>query len=299
MSIPTESYESIHNRFTLSMGWMRDLGIRIDPGRLSNYEKTIRHWKDAYKTASDDEGRKVFPDFVNSMYEITDFIDVHSAFHGESPDRLKSILKKLQKAVNGPIKTVDEKPGSTTARNYLFEAAVAARIHRPSLGSAAILNADSDTGISIGSKRIWVECKRITSPRKIESNIGDASKQLETVLRRKVGSGHRGIVAIDVSKLITPGDQIFVQKNDVALLASLDLMMDQFIKDNSDVWQKVYRRRDKKIIGTIIRFSFMSTSEDRNILVHSSQWGVNPRLEIADSDSSIQRILADTIKKSY
>jgi hypothetical protein len=107
----------------------------------------------------------------------------------------------------------------------------------------------------------------------------------------EVGTGHRGIVALDVSKISNRGDKIFVIRNDNELLASVDRIMDQFIQEHSHIWERVYARRHKKIVGTIIRFSFMASSKARNLLVHASQWAVNPRVGVATSDEQIQRQL--------
>ena len=295
MSIPTETYEAVFEQYSAAMRWMAGLGIKLSPGRTSHYEKVVGRWKDAYKTATADEGRKIFPDFVSSMFEVFDFVSIYKAFEGVPAHRLTSVIEKLQKGVNGPINAADETPDSTAARNFLFEASVAARAHRPNRGIQAILDARSDTGISLNGKKIWVECKRVTTVDKIESNARKASSQLETILSGEVGYGHRGIVALDVSKILNRGDQIFVTQNDDELLASVDRIMDRFIEEHSHIWQRVYERKHKKIIGTIIRFSFMASSEARNLLVHASQWAMNPRLGVATSDEQIQRRLVATL----
>ena len=295
MSIPTETYEAVFEQYSATMRWMEGLGIKLNPGRTSNYEKVVGHWKEAYKTATADEGRQIFPDFVSSMFEVFDFVSIYKAFEGVPAHHLASIIQKLQKGVNGPINAADETPDSTAARNFLFEAAVAAKAHRPDKGIEAILDARSDTGISFNGKKIWVECKRVTTVDRIESNARKASSQLEAILAGEVGSGHLGIVAMDVSKILNRGDKIFVTRNDSELLASIDRIMDQFIQERSHVWQRVYERRHKKIIGTIIRFSFMASSEARNLLVHASQWAMNPRLGISTSDENIQRQLVATL----
>jgi len=298
MAIPTESYEAIFEKYSAAIQWMEGLGVKLSPGRTSHYEKVIRYWKDSYKTASPDEGKKIFPDFVSSMFEIHDFLDIYKAFKNVPPDQLASVVDKLQKGVNGPINAAEEAPASTSARNFLFEVVVAAKSHRPAKGVEAILDAESDTGISVNGKKIWVECKRITTPDKVQDNVRKASSQLETMLRKQVGSGHRGIVAIDISKILNRGDKIFVTGNDSDLLMSVNRIMDQFIAKYSRIWQRVYARRHKKVIGTIIRFAFMSSSEARNILVHTSQWAVNPRLGISASDDQIQRHLVATLSDS-
>jgi hypothetical protein len=65
--------------------------------------------------------------------------------------------------------------------------------------------------------------------------------------------------------------------------------MNDLIERFSPVWQKVYERRDRKVIGTIARFAFMSISEERNLLVHTTQWGVNPRVSKSGQNENIQK----------
>lgn len=295
MTIPTETYETVFDQYSAAMRWMAGLGIKLDQGRTSHYEKIVGQWKDACKTATAEQGQQIFPDLVNSMFEVFDFVSIYKAFEGVPAHQLTSIIGKLQKGVNGPINAANETPDSTAARNFLFEAAVAAKAHRPYKGITAILDSRSDTGISLNAKKLWVECKRVTKVERIEHNARKASSQLETILAGEVGSGHRGIVALDVSKILNCGDTIFVTRNDGQLMASVDRMMDQFIEEHSHIWQRVYERRHKKIIGTIIRFSFMASSESRNILVHASQWAMNPRVGVTTSDEQIQRQLVATL----
>lgn len=295
MAIPTQSYEAIFEQYSAAMRWMEGLGVKLNPGRTSHYARVIQHWADAYKTASAEEGRQIFPDFVSSMFEVYDFVSIHKAFGGVPAHDLASIIHKLQIAVNGPMNAADETPESTHARNFLFEVTVAAKAHRPDRGIEAILNAKSDTGIRLDGKKLWVECKRVTSLEKIESNARKASSQLEDVIAAEAGAGHRGIVALDISKILNRGDKIYVTRDDHELLASVDRIMDGFIRDHSDIWQRLYQRRHRKIVGTIIRFSFMATSEARNILVHASQWAMNPRLGCAPADEQVQRRLVEAL----
>lgn len=272
------------------------LGVKLGPGRTSHYERIIRYWKDSYKTAFADEAEEIFPNFVSSMFEIHDFVKIYEAFKEEEPSELKGIIKKLQKGVNGPINAHEETPESTSARNFIFEAAVAARLHRPNRGTYTLLNATSDTGVRIEDRKIWIECKRVTTPEKIEANVRKASRQLETVFRRQLGSGHTGLVALDVSKILNSGDKIYVRENDSQLMQSLDDLIRELIDHFSPIWERIYTRRDKKIIGTILTFQFMSTSEERNLLVYASQWGLNPRAGIAEVDKRLERKLVSMLE---
>ncbi|QIB66956.1 hypothetical protein [Kineobactrum salinum] len=298
MRVPTESYEKIYQDYSKALEWLENIGVQIGSGRTNHYRKIIGYWKDAYKIASEEEGDIAFPDFVSSMFEIHSFISVYNAFRDVSETDLSEIAAKLQKGVNGPINAVDESPKSTTARNFIFEAVVAARAHRPRAGVQAILKAKSDTGIKIDNAKLWIECKRVTTTGKIAANVRKASSQLEVVIKKQHGSGHRGIVALDVTKILNVGDRIYVSKDDSQLMASTDRLMDRFIIEYSHIWQELYKRRDRKVIGTLINFSFMATSESRNLLVHTSQWGLNPRNGISGRDQEILKTLAATLKRT-
>ncbi|MDO9268729.1 MAG: hypothetical protein Q7T96_06410 [Methylobacter sp.] len=296
MEIPVASTESIAERYRAAIQWMEQLGVKITTGRTSHYKRTIDYWNHGCPNASDVEKKDKFPEFINAIFEIDDFIDIYEAFRLEPVCRLEAIVHKLQKGVDGPINSVNESPKSTAARNFMFEALMAARSHRPRSGVNAILDAVSDTGIEINNKKVWVECKRITSIEGIEKNTGKASKQLETLLKKRIGSSHRGIVAIDITKILSPGDEIFVQENDTQLMNSADRIMERFIENHSSIWQRVYARRHKKVIGTIVRFSFMASSEARNLRVHATQWAVNPRYGISGSDDALLRSVVSAIK---
>jgi len=294
--IPTQTYETVFNKFISAVKWMKSIGVKISLGRTTSYENIIGLYKDSYKSLSANEIEGIFPGFVSSIFEVHDFIGIHESFMEISPDQLTGLVNKLQKAVNGPVNSIDETHVSTASRNFLFEAVVAAKSHHPDKGINAILDAHSDSGIRIGGKKIWVECKRVTTLKQIKKNIQKASKQLEITFNKKIGSGHRGVVAVDISKILQAGDKIFVRENDSSLINSVDYLMDKFINDYSHIWQDILSRRDRKIIGVIIRFSFMSSSEDRNLLVYTSQWGLNPRLGNSESDNCILKSLTSAIK---
>ena len=295
MKIVTQSYRDKFQQYSDALNWMEKIGVTLSTGRTQHYLNIVEYWKDNYSNASDSEAKEAFPSFVSSIFEIHDFIDIYMAFNNVAITQLDHIVEKLQKGVKGPINSSEETPKSTVARNFLFEAVVAAKAHKPEKGIEAILDAKSDTGIKIEKNKLWIECKRITSIEKIEANVKKASSKLEKTFKKQMGSGHRGIVALDVTKLFNTGDKIYVANDDDELQNSIDRMMDKFMEEHSHIWEKIYKRRSKKIIGTILRFSFMSTSESRNLLVYSSQWGLNPRIGISVKDESIQNLLVQKL----
>lgn len=295
--IPSNSFSNIHQEYLAAMKWMTDLGIDLQVGRTSNYEKVIGYWKDAYLTASIEEADQAFPDFVSSLLEIVEFTRIHQALQGVAPLQLISVTEKLKKAVNGPINAANETPKTTAARNYLFEATVAAMAHRPARRVEAILNARSDTGIKIEGRKIWVECKRVTTEHALERNLRKACSQLQDTFKAEIGSGHRGIIAMDVSKILNPKGELLVAKDDTELKRGLVRLLQDFSDKHSNLWQRIYAEKSRKIIGTVFRLSCLATSEVRKMSVQCSQWAVIPRADATAADVQLQERLVEALSQ--
>ncbi len=58
MPIPTETYEAVFEQYSAAMRWMAGLGIKTESRKNLSLRKVVGHWKDAYKTATADEGDK-------------------------------------------------------------------------------------------------------------------------------------------------------------------------------------------------------------------------------------------------
>jgi hypothetical protein len=292
MTIATDSYENIHKDYSDAIEWIRSLCVNVTSCRTQFYEKVVGRWSKEHWSASEQQGKDIFPDFVSSMFEIMDFIDIYKSLKSVPKDHLRSIASKLQKGVNGPVNSASETSDSSTARNFIFEALVAARSHKPERGIETIFNSISDTGLKISRKKIWIECKRITSLDKLEANVRKACNQLESTLKRDISTQHRGLVAIDFTKILHPGDKIYVKRNDEELIEGLNSITDQMIAQCSNEWEKVYLQKSSKIIGTLLRFSTIAISEERNLMVRACQWAVNPRRNASESDKNLLRELA-------
>lgn len=296
--ITSVSYDIILIEYRLALKWMKTIGVKIDKGRTLHYERVIRFWTEAYQTASFDECKKDFPQFVSSILEIHDFLYIYKVFRCKNALELEGLVITLNKAVNGPIYLGDESPDSTKARNFLFEALVAARLNAPTHGSTVNFNAESDVEIVFNENKISIECKRITSKKQINKNIKIASKQLEKSLKKSRDSDHKGIIALDVSKLINSVDQVYVSIDDDHLLGLIEKLINKIIHHFAPIWQDIYKRRDRRIIGTLIRFSFMSITEKRGLLVHTTQWGLNPRDSTSIKNHEIQKKLVSCLNRN-
>ncbi|MDW5415804.1 hypothetical protein R6242_04360 [Iodobacter sp. CM08] len=123
-----------------------------------------------------------------------------------------------------------------------------------------------------------------------------ACKQLEDIFLENAVPMECGVVALDVSKIINAKNQVFISKNDSDLRASLSLLMDDFIHKNSRIWNVTFERKNEKLIGIILFFSFMSGSESRSILVHSSEVAISPRHGVSEKDRRLLQYLVAVLK---
>jgi hypothetical protein len=299
MKIETDTYDSISKNYDNAISWMKAIGVKVASGRTQHYLKVMNYWRDNYKSASDTVAKDLFPDFVSSAAEIDSFIKIYKAFKAEPIEKLSSIKVKLQKGVNGPLNAEDENPNTSEARNLIFEALVAAKFHNPKMDISTILTASTDTAVEFKKKKIWIECKRVTSEKNLENNIRKAANQLDKQLSKRVGkkinTGNKGLVAIDFSKMLHSGDQLLVKADDIDLLNSVQKITETFIAQYSNLWNRIFGTKNKRIIGTLVHFSTMATSEERKLLVTVSDWGVNPKVNTSHYNNSLLSSIATSI----
>ncbi|MGV8893598.1 MAG: hypothetical protein ACOH2K_11790 [Burkholderiaceae bacterium] len=285
MTISRQSNESLLTSYEEAMLWLVSVGVRVDTGRVQRYGAVLKAWVCCQSRDDFNAVRALFPKTASTINEVPAFIDLYQKFKHVPADQLSGIVKKLSRGVNGPEDSTDETPESSAARNHLFEAVIASKIHRPDQLMLAMLDAEADTGFSFDRRKVWVECKRVSSNAKLEKNTRKACNQLGAILRRKSGINNRGLIAIDISKLVNPSDDLYVTRNEAELEESTAVLMDKFIQDHSTVWQKVFPEKNQSILGALFRLSMIATSEQDNLLVHTTQWAVNPRNGLGTGDT--------------
>jgi hypothetical protein len=96
-----------------------------------------------------------------------------------------------------------EKPGKGEARNYLFELVIAGLLKRA--GFKVCLDRIEDVSFEYSDRPFFIECKRIHSQAKLQERIDHAAVQIGKRCDDAETLKARGIVAVDVSKLLNNG----------------------------------------------------------------------------------------------
>ena len=271
----------IQAEFDATLEWMSSLGVKTSSGRLQEYKNVIASWASMPPPRDVFAAHELTPPMRNAILESSMFVDVYRSFRDVSANELSGIVDKLKKAVDGPADLADETANSSRARNFLFEAVVAAKLHCPNQGVHTFLSAPGDTALTYLSRRIFVECKRIRAASGIENNVRKACNQLAGALNEDNTSRGGGLVALELSSIISSDESA---ADEARLSRHMTSKMDKFIESSSADWQKVYPGKDNRILGTLLRFSRLIRSESDGLWVIATEWGVNPRLLLGWSE---------------
>lgn len=284
MIIPRQSCENFLEDYKAALVWIDSLGIKVDQGRTQHYIRVLQSITGFLASRNLNDAND-FPSLAYAVFEIPAFTGIHRAFRDIPIDKLAGIIEKLRKGVGGPPNSIEETPEKSSARNFIFEAVVASILHRPDQQSFAMLDAASDTGFIFASRKVWVECKRVSSHEKLRNRVQEACNQLDKVLKKKHGTNNFGLVAVDVTQLVLPKGEMYVTEHQHQLGSSTDAIMDKFIRDYSSEWQRVYQDKNPKILGTLVRISLLTASEQDNLVAQIGQWAVVPKPGLGPSES--------------
>jgi len=283
-------YETFSRELDVSLQWISSLGIVYERTRVGEYKRAIDILLEVYRTKDLERTRKEFERLVTALFEVNDLIAIHRALAGRYDNEISELIKKYAK---GPANYREEVVSSSSnlARNIAFELLVASRLVSAGLGLDFSLGADIAT--SIKKKSILFECKRPQSIGKLESNIKDAFRQLERKYKKPVHARHRGIIAIDISKIINPEFMLFVQPNAVSLEQGLSQIVDEFIVKNERLCQL---RRNKRTIAVIVRVGIMGINQEKNdMLTYCQQYGLTPINYSGSQNIETAKSLANTL----
>jgi len=203
MNIVSAKFETINEQYKEAISWLEKIGIKVGKNRINSYSKYLDNLIYQFKNGNNDTLNKLFPESVNTFYEVNAITSIYNALREINNKDIEGIKSKLQKAVCGPEIETDETDKNNTARNYLFEVLVSSKMHNPSKGVFVDFLSKTDCAVSFLHKSYLIECKRIQSKEQISKNVRKAGNQLEKALKNKIGSNNRGIIALDVSKIIT------------------------------------------------------------------------------------------------
>ena len=166
---------------------------------------------------------------------------------------------------------------------------------RPNRNLITLMEPPTDTGAHFLGKDILVECKRITSIRKLESNVRTAVNQLGEAIHLSASNNTCGVVAVDITKYIAPPGQLYVAADDDDIKNSLWQLKDDFNQQHSHTLNKIYKEKNVLILGTLICVSYMAVSKETNKFVIVKESDFLARLDLPDVEKQFARKLTQAM----
>jgi hypothetical protein len=203
---------NFRSKITNHAGWTKELealydrlnvaGFRVEGTRLDAYRKTFATINKLIAENREVELVKQVPfaTFANDLHESQEFIEACDEF----PDLTQPGLRdRIVKVLKGVRELEKETPEKGEPRNYLFELVMAGVLKRA--GFKVRLDRIEDVYLEYSDRPFFIECKRIHSQAKLQERIDHAADQIGKRCDNAGTPKARGIVAIDVSKLLNDG----------------------------------------------------------------------------------------------
>ena len=199
-----ETWTDLVTQLEAALAFARGLGLddgAVAGSRFTAFRARIVDLAGALERDGNDAAFKRFMSDVEfnavALTESNELVTVLSYLESIPPQCAK---KKLQVALQGPQLPADEDAQSNEARNTMFELNLAARLHRA--GLPVDIGGDADLEFACDGVRWFGECKRPYKVDTIESNIGEACRQLgERLSSSRLAA--RGLLAISLSRPLT------------------------------------------------------------------------------------------------
>ncbi|HEH9408843.1 hypothetical protein [Aeromonas salmonicida] len=203
--------ENIQSMYSDACIWFDSLGFSYAKTRYGIYKKIfsefLRRCDERDFSGDIEEFKKKFD---NAYLEVHEAIRI---YHGLKSHETTEFLAQLKKVLSGQefrAQSEDDK-----ARDFLFELSVATRFINA--GYKVDLKGDCDVVVELDDQQtLFVECKRVTSQKKLEKNIKKANTQLKNRLRKTGKPNAIGLVAIDITDLLPKIEKLPVNSNSEA-----------------------------------------------------------------------------------
>lgn len=286
-------YKEFAGDLGAAIDWFETLGVRYKPTRIGEYERAIEQLISTSSTAIQKKAPEDYWREITALFEAHDLLEIHNVLAGRFDVELRSHIETVAK---GPANYIDENPAtsSNVGRNIAFELVVMAKLVKA--GIPLDFSIKTDVAASFDNRNLLFECKRIQAVGALQTRVKNAYQQLESKYKNPKRIRHRGVIALDITKLINPEFMLYVGQNAQSLDAGVSSLVDRFLQQHERVWQQ---DRNKKTIAVLLRVSLMGVNQERNeMLTYCQQFALTPINHSGFLNIQTARTLADELKRT-
>ena len=240
--------------FSEACEWLTtEMGFPYKNTRMGDYERLMKTFFDS-KSAShaDEELMSVFYEFMQASTEACQIIRLWNTFKEGTHNGLKERIKHVMsgKSIRAEaIKKNSNGQSDDPARDFAFELNIASRFLKG--GYEVDLSDACDVVVNINKNKLFVECKRIKSLKKLGQRIKEASKQIDV----RIGSNRQnkfGLIAVDVTDIILPEGSVTVTSDARFYDLEIKTKITNFARDYQDI---AVRNIGRNVSGVLFEFS--------------------------------------------
>ena len=211
MSNPTNQYvhqfDDLLFMYSDVCDWFSKLGFVYTRNRYGLYKKHFEQFLEIVKNQSVDELKGELltfkKSFDNAYLEVNEIIRIYNNLKGIDS---KEFLEQIKKVASGHEFRANGE--SDQARDFLFELSVASRFIKA--GYSVSLSGICDVVVDMGAEgTLFVECKRIKSENKLDTNIKKANKQITKRIKSFASSKVKGLVAVNITDLLPQTNRFY------------------------------------------------------------------------------------------
>lgn len=285
------SYDELSLRLNAAVEWLSSVGARIESTRIQTYRKSLDDLLRLYHANDVAEGDRRRPEFINLLLEAHELLEIHKGLAGVTlPDAL---LPRIRMLVHGPESYPRENASASNAgRNAAFELLVASLIAQAGLPLNPM--GTSDVSTTLGNRKLVIECKRPHSPSAAERNREKALKQLKKKYAGIDGARTRGIVALDMTRVLNQDFSTRCYSDPDELNNWLNATMEQLL---NQYLPKDAAALHRKTIALILRFTAMAVPTANNgRIAYCQQYMISSFSSSRKGDMDLAERFADIVK---
>ena len=289
--ITPHTLQEIAEDYEAAVSWLASAGFPIERGRLAEYRKAVdtlatdfpaHGWGDLSDAARRDL-------VCTTLLEVREMISIYRGLSGlDDPAATRDIKLYLK----GPFSAVCEMPhnASNRPRNIGFELYLNALFAYA--GFKPVYGTNADLSFNVEDQVFFVEAKRPTNAMAAADLISDANKQLTRRLNERHSHKAKGIIALDLTKIINPESKVLPVLNEAHLY---DLMFNEDrrqIGALSEVW---HSKKHKRVVGVLLHYRLLTNFNPPGSL-NTLKWIGSVKLEDEPALDHIGAVLEKVVR---
>jgi len=240
--------------FNAAVDWMASAGFPIERGRIAEYRKILTKVADRFEVHrwDDLEDQEYAKQVCTMLLEIRELVSIHRGLSDVSDP---TELHAMRHFLKGPFSPIDEcvNNSSNRPRNIGFELYLTALFAHAKM--MPVYGTDADLCFKHNGYTFFVEAKRPMFSHSISAAIKDANKQLTRRLEGAPSTMPRGLIALDLSKIINPLNKVMPVRD----AHHLDQLMNGETQLQINALARYWHKgRNSGTVGVLLHFKLLT-----------------------------------------